>query len=106
MFSRDDIERLVDAGVRVRAIDGQRVGRLGATVVVDAQGQPRWVSVQTGLLKAFRAFIPLRGARMDGTELLVPHTSEEITSVPLVAEDGHLRPEEEQRLRHHYGINT
>jgi hypothetical protein len=64
------------------------------------------VSVKTGLLRAFHAFIPLQGSRIEGTELIVPHTKERIVSAPLVAEDGHLRPEEERRLCSHYGIST
>ena len=105
MFSRDEIERLVNEQGHIKTSDGHRVGRLSAAVVVDAQGRPSWVSVHTGLLRAFHAFVPLEGARIVGSELLVPHTRERITSAPLVAGDGHLRPEEEYRLRTHYGIS-
>jgi hypothetical protein len=106
MFSKAAIERLVLADGHVRDSDGRRVGRLSAAVAVDAHGQPSWVSVQAGLLGAFRVFVPLKGARIEGTELWVAHTKKRITTAPLVAQDGHLRLEEEQKLRSHYGIDT
>jgi hypothetical protein len=106
VFSREDIERLVEERASVRTSDGQRVGRLSDAVAVNSRRQPVWVTIQTGLLGAFRIFIPLEEARIDGSNLLVPYPKNLISSAPLVAEDGHLWPEEEQRLRDHYGIGA
>lgn len=105
VFSRDDIEQLVNTRVSVCTSDGQRVGRLAATVAVNSDGAPVWVTVRTGLLGAFHTFIPLDGARIEGSNLLVPYARKVIRSAPRVAEDGHLLPEEEQRLREHYGLD-
>lgn len=106
MFSREDIERLVDERASVWTSDGQSVGRLSDAVAVNSRRQPMWVTVRTGLLRAFRIFVPLEGARIEGSNLLVPYPKKVIRSAPLVAGDGHLRPEEEQRLRDHYGIGA
>ncbi len=106
MFRKDDIRDLVEAAGHIRASNGHRVGRLSGAVAVDAQGNPAWVGVRTGLLRAFHAFVPLEGARIEGEEILVPHTREQIMSAPPVAEDGHLMPDEEQKLRTHYGISS
>ena len=101
MFSSTDYDRI--ARSTVVTSDGHSLGAADALYLDDTSDAPTWVTVHTGLLGLRTHVVPLRDATLDGEQLRVPYTKDEITSAPTFDESGHLSPEDETELVRHYG---
>jgi sporulation protein YlmC with PRC-barrel domain len=102
MLTREDIEGLLNKGGNVIGSDGEKIGSIGQLYADDDTGEPTWVAVETGLFGASQSFVPVEGARIQGDDLVVPYTKDYVKDAPRVEADGHLEPEEEDRLYAHY----
>lgn len=102
MLTREDIEGLLNRGGNVIGSDGEKIGSIGQLYADDYTGEPTWVAVDTGLFGASQSFVPMEGARIEGDDLVVLYTKEHVKDAPRVEADGHLEPEEEDRLYAHY----
>jgi hypothetical protein len=102
MLTREDIEGLLNKGGNVIGSDGEKIGSIGQLYADDDTGEPTWVAVETGLFGASQSFVPVEGARIEGDDLVVPYTKDYVKEAPRVESDGHLEPEEEDRLYAHY----
>ena len=65
--------------------DGEKVGQLGA-LYLDAEDQPAYAGVQTGLFRRRESMVPLSGARELGGDVQLPYALEQIRSVLGVAD--------------------
>ena len=101
MIKQSDVQTLIGASVRDR--DGEKVGKVEQVYLDDLSGQPEWVSVKTGLFGTKQTFVPLADARVDGDELVVATSKDQVKDAPQVDEDGHLSPEQEAELYSYYG---
>ncbi|YCH06973.1 DUF2382 domain-containing protein [Arthrobacter sp. alpha11c] len=104
MLARENIDRLMGLNGNVRTTEGDKVGSIGTFYTDDDTGEPTWVTVKTGLFGTSESFIPLEGASVEGDDVVVPYSKDHIKDAPRVAEDGHLDPDEEERLYNHYSI--
>lgn len=88
--------------------EGQKVGKIEQVYLDDQSGQPEWVTVSTGLFGRANTFVPVQGARHDGDQVVAGWTKDVIKDAPRVEDDadGHLSPEEEDRLYTHYGVGS
>ena len=102
MLTREDIEGLLNRGGDVIGSDGAKIGSIGQLYADDDTGEPTWVAVETGLFGASQSFVPVEGARILGDDLVVPYSKDYVKDAPRVESDGHLEPEEEDRLYAHY----
>lgn len=102
MLTREDIESLLNRGGDVIAADGEKIGGIGQLYADDDTGEPTWVTVRTGLFGTHESFVPVEGARVEGDDLVVPYTKDHVKDAPRVDTDGHLEPDEEDRLYAHY----
>jgi len=102
MHNRENIENLLNKGGNVVGSDGSKIGSIGQLYADDDTGEPTWVTVKTGLFGTSQSFVPVDGARVDGEDLVVPYTKDHVKDAPRVESDGHLEPEEEDRLYTHY----
>ncbi|MCU1434350.1 MAG: hypothetical protein JWR71_1075 [Pseudarthrobacter sp.] len=102
MLLRDNIEELLTRGGNVIGSDGDKIGSIGQLYADDDTGEPTWITVKTGLFGTSQSFVPVEGARIDGDDLVVPYTKDHVKDAPRVETDGHLEPEEEDRLYAHY----
>ncbi|UZX02278.1 DUF2382 domain-containing protein [Arthrobacter sp. CDRTa11] len=102
MLTRENIENLLNRGGNVVASDGEKIGSIGQLYADDDTGEPTWVTVKTGLFGTSQSFVPVEGARIDGDDLVVPYTKDHVKDAPRVEADGHLEPDEEDRLYDHY----
>jgi hypothetical protein len=102
MLTRKDIESLLTRGGNVVGTDGEKIGPIGQLYADDYTGEPTWIAVQTGLFGASQSFIPVEGARIEGNDLVVPYTTDHVKDAPRVEAEGHLEPDEEDRLYSHY----
>jgi uncharacterized protein (TIGR02271 family) len=102
MLNRENIEDLLNRNGNVVGSDGDKIGSIGQLYADDDTGEPTWVTVKTGLFGTSQSFVPVEGAHTQGDDLVVPYTKEHVKDAPRVDVDGHLTPEEEDRLYTHY----
>ena len=102
MLNRENIEDLLNRNGNVIGSDGEKIGSIGQLYADDDTGEPTWVTVKTGLFGTSQSFVPVEGAHTQGDDLVVPYTKEHVKDAPRVDVDGHLTPEEEDRLYTHY----
>jgi uncharacterized protein (TIGR02271 family) len=105
MLAKEHIDELLQRNGNVLTTDRAKIGSIGQVYADDENGQPTWVTAKTGLFGTSESFVPLEGARVEGGDLLVPYTKEQVKDAPRVDTDGHLDPSEEDRLYAHYGLN-
>jgi uncharacterized protein (TIGR02271 family) len=87
-----------------RAVDpqGNKIGSVGQVYLDDNTGQPDWVTVNTGLFGMRENFVPLRGARITGDDLVLPFDKDVVKDSPDIADASHLDPDEQQSLYAYY----
>ena len=102
MLNREDIESLLNKGGNVVGSDGEKIGSIGQLYADDDTGEPTWVTVKTGLFGTSQSFVPVEGAHSQGDDLVVPYSKDHVKDAPRVDVDGHLTPEEEDRLYTYY----
>jgi uncharacterized protein (TIGR02271 family) len=85
--------------------EGAKVGRLEEIYLDQQTGRPEWMLVHTGLLGTKSSFAPLAGARVDGEDVRIGYSKQEVKDAPAVEADGELSQEEEARLYAHYGLD-
>ena len=104
MLTRENIDELLNRGGNVLTTDGDKIGSIGQVYVDDDNDQPTWVTVKTGLFGTSESFVPLEGARLEGNDILVPYSKDQVKDAPRVENDGHLEPTDEDRLYEHYSL--
>jgi uncharacterized protein (TIGR02271 family) len=102
MLNRENIESLLNKGGNVVGSDGEKIGSIGQLYADDDTGEPTWVTVKTGLFGTSQSFVPVEGAHSQGDDLVVPYSKDHVKDAPRVDVDGHLTPEEEDRLYTYY----
>jgi uncharacterized protein (TIGR02271 family) len=93
-----------DAYIGRRAVDpqGNKIGSVGQVYLDDETGQPDWVTVNTGLFGTRENFVPLRGTRIDGDDLVLPFDKDVVKDSPDIADSSHLDTDEQQSLYGYY----
>jgi uncharacterized protein (TIGR02271 family) len=104
MLAKEHIDDLLNRNGNVLSADGDKIGSVGQVYADDADGQPTWVTVKTGLFGTSESFVPLEGARLEGDDVVVPYTKDQVKDAPRVDTNGHLEPSEEDRLYDHSGL--
>ena len=104
MLAKEHIDDLLQRNGNVLSSDGSKIGSIGQVYADDNNGQPTWVTAKTGLFGTSESFVPLEGARVDGSDIVVPYTKDQVKDAPRVDTDGHLEPSEEDRLYSHYTL--
>ena len=105
MLAKEHIDELLQRNGNVLTSDGDKIGSIGQVYADDDNGQPTWVTAKTGLFGTSESFVPLEGARVEGGDILVPYTKDQVKDAPRVDTDAHLEPSEEDRLYAHYGLS-
>lgn len=74
----------------ILSLDGAKIGSIGQVYTDDDNGQPTWATAKTGLFGTSESFVPLEGARIEGNDVVVPYTKDQVKDAPRVDVDGHL----------------
>lgn len=106
MITQENIDRLLNNGGNVVDSDGAKVGSVGQIYIDDQTGNPSWVTVKTGMFGTSESFAPLEGAQVDGDDVRVGCSKNQIKDAPRVDQDGDLSVEEEEELYRHYGLTS
>jgi uncharacterized protein (TIGR02271 family) len=104
MITQNQLRDVIGATAYDR--DGDKIGKIGHVYYDDDTDQPKWVTVNTGFLGTSENFVPLAGAEISGDgNVTVGYDKATIKDAPHIAEEGHLSPEDEQRLYRHYDLD-
>ena len=85
--------------------EGAKVGTLEEIYLDQRTDQPEWALIHTGLFGTKSSFAPLASARLDGEDVRIGYTKQEVKDAPSVDADRDLSPAEEARLYAHYGLD-
>jgi uncharacterized protein (TIGR02271 family) len=85
--------------------DGDKIGGVGQIYLDDQTGDPSWVTAKTGLFGTAESFVPLTGASISGSDIVVRYDKATVKDAPRVDADGHLSPEEEDALYTYYRLD-
>ena len=100
-LSRADAERLAGTHGVVRDATGGVVGNIVSVLLEEDTGQPSWVCVE-GVASDHDAFVPLVGARVHGTDIVLAYPRTVIDQAPQVAVPRQLTPSDELTLHAYY----
>ncbi len=82
--------------------DGDKIGTVGQVYLNDANGQPEWVTVSTGLFGTKESFAPLYNAQPGAGEVRLAVTKQQVKDAPSIDTDGHLGESEIDTLYQYY----
>jgi uncharacterized protein (TIGR02271 family) len=102
MLSYDDAQRM--PGATMYATDGNKIGKVTDVYIDSDTKVAEWALVDTGFFGTKESFVPLAEARMDGDDLRVPYSKDQVKDAPNAEPDGELSQDEESRLYDHYGL--
>jgi uncharacterized protein (TIGR02271 family) len=103
MITQDQVQSLTGATAYGR--DGEKIGKVGAVYFDDRTNEPTWLTVHTGLFGTNETFVPVQGADLGGDRITLAYDKAQVKDAPNISEDGHLSPQDEERLYRHYGID-
>lgn len=92
-------------GLTVYDVAGEKIGGVEQVYLDDQSGSPEWATVKTGLFGSKETFVPLEGARREGSALHIPHAKELVKGAPRLDAEQHLDLAQEQELYEHYGLS-
>ena len=101
-MTNQDIQHLV--GRTAVGPEGEKIGKVADIYMDEATNKPEWLAVNTGLLGTRISFVPLQGVAVEGDEVRVPFSKDQVKNAPNAEADGRLSMEEEDRLYAHYGL--
>ena len=102
MISNEQVEGLMAASGNVLGPNGDKIGSVGTFYLDDQTNEPAWVTVNTGLFGTSETFVPLSEASVEGVDVLVPYSKDEVKNAPQIASDGSISAEEEVTLYRYY----
>ena len=105
MIAKEQLNRLLGSKATVLDPEGNKIGTVGELYLDDRTQDPSWASVKTGLFGMSQSFVPLDEATVDGDDIRVPYTKDQVKDAPRTDPDGHLEPADEDRLYRHYGLS-
>jgi len=103
VISKEDLRTMI--GATAYDNDGDKIGKVGQVYYDDDTDQPKWVTVNTGLFGTNESFAPLQGASVSGDRVTLSYDKAKVKGAPNVGDDGHLSPQEEQRLYEYYALD-
>ncbi|MFD3448569.1 DUF2382 domain-containing protein [Microbacteriaceae bacterium 4G12] len=104
-LTQNNLNDILNNKGTVLSSSGDKIGSVDQFYVDDASGRIAWVSVHTGLFGTSESYIPLDDATVQGNDVVVPYTKDQVKDAPKVNTDGGALEEDDQDvLYRHYGI--
>nr|WP_281497514.1 PRC-barrel domain-containing protein [Ornithinimicrobium sp. F0845] len=85
--------------------NGDKVGGVGQIYLDDANGQPAWVSVKSGLFGLRESFAPLGAAEVVNGNIQLPYSKDFIKDSPRIDAENHLDDSQQALLYEYYGVD-
>lgn len=102
MANQNNIRDLFNTTAYDRA--GDKLGDVQEVFVDDNSGQPTFVEVKHGLFGMSSSLVPLRGHKLQGSDLQLAFSKDRIKDAPSIDADQGLTPEEQNRIFEHYDV--
>jgi uncharacterized protein (TIGR02271 family) len=103
MITQDQLRTVIGSTAYDR--DGDKLGKVGQVYYDDDTDQPKWLTVNTGFFGTSENFVPVQDAELGEDRVIVAYDKATVKDAPNISDDGHLTPEEEQRLYRHYSLD-
>jgi uncharacterized protein (TIGR02271 family) len=91
-------------GATLVGSDGDKLGSIDDIYVDEDSGRPEFALVKTGLFGTGSRFVPLQQAQIEGEEVHVNFTKDQVKDSPDFDADGDLSQDQEARIYSHYGL--
>ncbi len=91
-------------GKTVKNTDGDKIGKVEDVYASTEDAHPTFITVSTGMFGTKASFVPVADASIDGDDLVVPYTKDQVKDAPHVDTDEELTADEEDRLYSHYNL--
>jgi uncharacterized protein (TIGR02271 family) len=82
--------------------EGNKVGKIGQVYLDDQTNEPVWVTVSTGMFGTRQSFAPIYGSSLDGEDVRLAVTKDQIKDAPNVEDDAHISESEGNALYQYY----
>jgi uncharacterized protein (TIGR02271 family) len=105
-ITTDQLSSIANTKGDVLSTSGDKIGSIGQVYVDDTTGEPSWVTAKTGLFGTSESFVPLQGAKVNGSDVVVNYDKDTVKDAPRMDADGSLSPEEEETLYSYYGLGS
>lgn len=86
--------------------DGDKIGKIEQIYLDDETGKPTWVAISTGLLGSSRSYAPMYNAHASGDDVVLGVTKQKVKDAPVIEDEGHLEPHQEEMLFEYYSGYT
>lgn len=103
MLDRDSV--LGSRGANLVGEDGTKIGTIEDIYLDEETDQPEWAAVNTGFFGSRSTFVPLSDASIQGDDLMVPYSKDQVKGAPNMDADGELSQQEEAELYSYYGLD-
>lgn len=105
--NKDQVQQLAGGGgTAYTASDHDKIGRIGQLYLDNDTGNPEWVTVKTGMFKKAESFVPLKDASIDGDNVLLDYSADQVKGAPRIDPDSELSPDDENRLYQYYNLGS
>jgi uncharacterized protein (TIGR02271 family) len=91
-------------GQQLTGSDGDKLGKIDQVYVDRQTGEPKFITVKTGLFGNNVSFVPIEEARGSGDDVSVPYTKDQVKDAPNIDADGEIEIDEERRIYEHYNL--
>lgn len=82
--------------------EGAKVGKIGQVYLDNRTSQPVWITVTTGLFGTRQSFAPIYGSRIEGEQVVLAVTKNQVKDAPNIDDDAHISGSEQDALYAHY----
>jgi uncharacterized protein (TIGR02271 family) len=103
MATTTDVQAWIDQDLM--GTDDDKIGKIDQIYLDRQTGEPKFVTVKTGLFGSKVSFVPIEQARDHDGHVEVPYTKDQVKDAPNIDADGELSEAEEQRLYEHYELS-
>jgi uncharacterized protein (TIGR02271 family) len=103
MATTTDVQAWIDQDLQ--GSNDDKIGKIDQIYVDRQSGEPKFVSVKTGLFGNKVSFVPIEEAREQDGHVTVPYGKDQVKDAPNIDADGELSEAEEERLYQHYGLD-
>src|SRR4051812_32139056 len=91
-------------GRTVYGNDGSKLGKVADLYDDDSGGAPIFATVNTGLFGSKTTFVPMTQAQLQGDDVVVPYSKDQVKGAPSIEADAEVSPQEEQEIFSYYGL--
>jgi sporulation protein YlmC with PRC-barrel domain len=86
--------------------NGDKIGKIEQIFLDDDTGEPSWVAISTGMFGSGHSFAPMHNAHASGEDIVLGVTKDKVKDAPVIEDDGHLEPYQEETLYEYYSGYT